>query len=165
MCPVCDVLTWCVLLVCPATMFPWCPIKCPRCLIWCSTIVLTMCVPVWIKEWSSSLLRQIWKKVKISQPIRGQGGHLFFSIGPKNTNLVEDIEILLPVKFRWILFTGVSKKKSKMYQPIRDQSGHLVFLIGSKNTNLVEDVEILLSVKFRWIPISGFREEVENVKS
>ena len=30
----------------------------------------------------------------------GQGGHLFFSIGPKNTNLVEDIEILLPVKFR-----------------------------------------------------------------
>ena len=29
-----------------------------------------------------------------------QGGHLFFSIGPKDTNLVEDIEILLPVKFR-----------------------------------------------------------------
>ena len=25
---------------------------------------------------------------------------LFFPIGPKNTNLVEDIEILLPVKFR-----------------------------------------------------------------
>ena len=33
------------------------------------------------------------------QPIRGQGGHLVFQIGPKNTNLVEDIEILLPVKF------------------------------------------------------------------
>ena len=30
----------------------------------------------------------------------GQGGLLFFSIGPKNTNLVEDIEILLPVKIR-----------------------------------------------------------------
>ena len=25
---------------------------------------------------------------------------IFFSIGPKNTNLVEDVEILLPVKFR-----------------------------------------------------------------
>ena len=31
---------------------------------------------------------------------------LFFPIGPKNTNLVEDIEILLPVKFDWILFSG-----------------------------------------------------------
>ena len=39
------------------------------------------------------------------QPIRGQGGHLVFPIGPKNTNLVEDIEILLPVKFRWIPFS------------------------------------------------------------
>ena len=35
----------------------------------------------------------------MSQPIRGQGGHLVFSISPKNTNLVEDVEILLPVKF------------------------------------------------------------------
>ena len=46
------------------------------------------------------------EKSKMSQPIRGQGGHLVFLIGPKNTNLVEDIEILLPVKFRWILFSG-----------------------------------------------------------
>ena len=42
----------------------------------------------------------------MSQPIRGQGGHLVFPIGPKNTNLVEDVEILLPVKFHWILFSG-----------------------------------------------------------
>ena len=42
----------------------------------------------------------------MSQPIRGQGRHLVFPIGPKNTNLVEDIEILLPVKFRWIPFSG-----------------------------------------------------------
>ena len=34
------------------------------------------------------------------QPIRDQGGHLVFPIGPKNTNLVEDVEILFPVKFR-----------------------------------------------------------------
>ena len=31
---------------------------------------------------------------------------LFFPIGPKNTNFVEDVEILLPVKFRWIPFSG-----------------------------------------------------------
>ena len=27
-------------------------------------------------------------------------------IGPKNTNLLEDVEILLPVKFSWIPFSG-----------------------------------------------------------
>ena len=42
----------------------------------------------------------------MSQPIRGQGGHLGFLISPKNTNLVEDIEILLPVKFLPIRFSG-----------------------------------------------------------
>ena len=36
----------------------------------------------------------------MSQPIRGQGGHLVFEIDPKNTNLVEDVEFLLSVKFR-----------------------------------------------------------------
>ena len=40
------------------------------------------------------------------QPIRGQGGHLVFCDSPKNTNLVEDVEILLPVKSLWILFSG-----------------------------------------------------------
>ena len=30
-------------------------------------------------------------------------------IGPKNTNLAEDIKILLPVKFRWILFSGFKR--------------------------------------------------------
>ena len=39
------------------------------------------------------------EKSKTSQPIRGQGGQLVFPIGPKNTNLVEGVEILLPVKF------------------------------------------------------------------
>ena len=40
------------------------------------------------------------------QPIRGHGGHLVFQIGPKNTNLVEDVEILLPAKLRSIPFSG-----------------------------------------------------------
>ena len=42
---------------------------------------------------------------KKSQQIRGQGGHLVYPIGPKNTNFVEDVEILLPLKFRWIPFS------------------------------------------------------------
>ena len=45
------------------------------------------------------------EKSKISQPIRSKGGHLVFQIGPKNTNLVEGVEVLLPVKFRWIPFS------------------------------------------------------------
>ena len=88
------------------------------------------------------------KKSKLSQQIRGQGGHLVFPIGPKNTNLVEDVEISLPSRFVDVR-SAVSEKKSKLSQPIRGQGGHLVVLIGSKNTNLVEGVEILLSVKFR----------------
>ena len=35
----------------------------------------------------------------MSQPIKGQVGHLIFPIGSKNTNLVEDVEILHPAKF------------------------------------------------------------------
>ena len=42
----------------------------------------------------------------MSQLIRGQGGHLVFQIGPKNTNLVEEVEILLPFKFRYIPFSS-----------------------------------------------------------
>ena len=34
----------------------------------------------------------------MSQPIRGQGGHLVSLVGPKNTNLVEDVEFLLSVQ-------------------------------------------------------------------
>ena len=43
----------------------------------------------------------------MSRTIRGRGGHLGFPIGPKNTNLVEHIMILLPVKFRRIPFSGL----------------------------------------------------------
>ena len=40
------------------------------------------------------------------QPIRVQDNHLVFPIGPKNISCVEDDEILLPVKFRWIPLSG-----------------------------------------------------------
>ena len=46
------------------------------------------------------------EKSKMSQSISGHGGHLVFPIGPKNTNLVENVEILPLVKFRWILFSS-----------------------------------------------------------
>ena len=58
-----------------------------------------------------------------------------------NTNLVDDVEILLPVNFR----PFVSEEKSNCLS----QSDHLGFPISPNNANLVEDVEILLPAKFR----------------
>ena len=127
------------------------------------------------------------EKSKMSQPIMGHGGHLFFTersekhrlgkrrwdlascqvslnsvqrfqrrsrkclsqseasryfifpMGPKNTNLVEDIEIFSPVKFCWIPFSSFRGKVENVSANQRP-GGHLVFPIGPKNTNLVEDV-------------------------
>ena len=45
------------------------------------------------------------EKSKMSQPIKGREFHLCFSIGLKNNYFIEDVEILLPVKFRRILFS------------------------------------------------------------
>ena len=42
----------------------------------------------------------------------GQGGHFCLLISTKNTNFVEDIEVLLPVKFRWIPFSGFREVKN-----------------------------------------------------
>ena len=92
------------------------------------------------------------EKSKMSHSIRDQSGHLGFPIGPKNTNFVEDVAILHPVKFRWILFRGEVENVKANQRP----GGHLVFLIGPKNTNLIADVEILLPVKFHWILVQWF---------
>ena len=46
------------------------------------------------------------KKQKKVQPIRGQGGHLGFLIGTKNTKLIEGVQDLRPVKFRQNPFSG-----------------------------------------------------------
>ena len=89
---------------------------------------------------------------KISQPIRVQGGNLCWRIGPRNTNFVEHIEILLPVKFRQNLFSGCRgevENLSANQKPGRPSM-----------SNLVEDVEILIPVKFCQNP---FRGEVEIV--
>ena len=52
------------------------------------------------------------EKSKMPKQIRCQGGHIVFTIGPKNTNLVEDIKILLPVKvFFKIPFSGFRRRK------------------------------------------------------
>ena len=86
----------------------------------------------------------------------GQGGHFCLLIGLNNTNMVVDIEILLPVKFHWIPFSGF-RGEVKNIKANQRPGWPSCFLISMKNTNLVEDVKILLPVKFCWIPFSSFR--------
>ena len=52
------------------------------------------------------------------------GGYHIFQIGPQDTNVVEDVEFLLPVKFRHIPFNGFRKEIGNVVQ-------------GSAYTNLV----------------------------
>ena len=81
-----------------------------------------------------------------SEPFRSRAAILDSLSARKNTNLVDDVDILLNVKFRLILFSGCSEEVENM-STIQKPGGHLGFQIG-QNTNLVKDIEILLSVQF-----------------
>ena len=120
------------------------------------------------------------EKLKMSRPIRGQGGHLVFPIGPKNTNLVEDVEILLPITFRWIPFNGF---RGEVENVLANQRPGRPFCfsdrpekhnLGRGHWDLAFCQVLLNSVqrfqrrsrkceKFHWIRFSLFRGEVENV--
>ena len=71
---------------------------------------------------------------------------LFFD-RPQNSELLEHIEYLLPVRFHHIAISGF-RGEVEMSQPIRGQGSHLGFHIGSKNTHFVEDFEFFRPVKF-----------------
>ena len=103
------------------------------------------------------------EKLKMSQQIIGQGGHFVFPIHLKNTNLVEGVEILLPIKFRRFPCSGFREVENVSANQ-RPGRPFCFFPIDLKNTNLVEGNESLLPVKFRRFPCSGFRE-VENVSA
>ena len=103
------------------------------------------------------------EKLKMSQQIIGRGGHFAFLIHLKNTNLVEGVQILLPVKFCWIPFSDFRGEVENV--STKQWSGRPSFPIGLKNTNVVEGIENLFPVKFRWIPFSSFFREVENVSA
>ena len=99
----------------------------------------------------------------VKQPIQLNSTQVF-PIDRKNTNLVEEVEILLPVKYHWIPFSSFRGEVENV-SAIQRPGWPSCFLIGPKNTNLVKDVDILLPVKFRWIQFSGFRGEVENISA
>ena len=101
----------------------------------------------------------------MSPQIRGQGGHLGFPISLKITNLVEDMEILLPVKFHKIPFRGFRVEVKNVSANQRPGQPSCYSDRPEKNTDFVDDTEIFLPVKFPPIQFSGFRGEVENVSA
>ena len=84
----------------------------------------------------------------MSPQIRLQGGHLVFTIGPNNTNLVKDLEILLPIKFRLIRFSGFRgevEHVSANQRPVRPSG----ISDQPDKHKLRRGAEILLPIKFR----------------
>ena len=89
------------------------------------------------------------------------GRTFLFTDRPKNTNLVWDVEILLPVKFRWIAISGFIGEV-EIFSTNQRPGRPFCFSDRPENTNLVQNIEILLPVNYRWIMFSGFRGDVEN---
>ena len=59
------------------------------------------------------------EKSKMPQQIRGQADHLVFLILPRNTHWIEDVEILLTVKFRWILLSSFGREMDRVMAKTR----------------------------------------------
>ena len=78
--------------------------------------------------------------------------------------LVQDVEILLNVRFSWIPFSGI-KGEVENVSANQGPGRPAHFWISRKKKSLVQDVEILLHVRFSWIPFSGIIREVENVSA
>ena len=79
----------------------------------------------------------------------------YFSDQPKNKNIVEDVEIFIPVKFRWIPFRSF-RWEIENVSANQKPGGHLDFPIGPKKHKLGRGRSDL-AVKIRWIPFSRFR--------
>ena len=80
----------------------------------------------------------------MSQPIRGQDGHLCFPIGPKNTKFVEDIEYLLFIK-SFIKFQGFQRRSQKYEKLTTDRQG----IMRYHNSALEPLVQVHKNGKFR----------------
>ena len=100
----------------------------------------------------------------MSQPIRGQGSHLVFQIDPKNTNLVEDVEILLPVKFLWIPFSGFRGKVENVSANQRPGRPSC-FSERTENHKLGRGLWDLASCQVSLNSVQWFQREVENVSA
>ena len=77
-------------------------------------------------------------------------------IGPKNTNLVEEVEILLPANYRCIPFSGF---KAIENVSANRRPGRSSFFERPVKPNLGRERWDLAFCPVRWIPFSGLRED------
>ena len=97
------------------------------------------------------------------------GGHLGFPIGIKNSNLVKDIPMIIPLQFGFSQFISFREEdlwNFSQSEHIIGPGSHIEYPTGTKNSNfVVEDHPRNIPAKFGSNWPSGFGEEAWNVKS
>ena len=96
------------------------------------------------------------------------GGHLGFPIGIKNSNLVKDIPMIIPLQFGFSQFISFREEdlwNFSQSEHIIGSGSHIEYPTGTKNSNFVEDHPRNIPAKFSSNRPSGFGEEAWNVKS
>ena len=112
------------------------------------------CVPCQVLLNSVQQFQRISRKhlSQSREPIR------VFTLSPKNTNVIEDVDTLIPVHSHWILFASYREEVENVSatrrpgRPIGLSDQHQKHKLGQ------QDIEILFPVRFRWIPFDGNRE-------
>ena len=95
-------------------------------------------------------------------------GHLGFPIGIKNSNLVKDIPMIIPLQFGFSQFISFREEdlwNFSQSEHIIGPGSHIEYPTGTKNSNFVEDHPRNIPAKFGSNRPSGFGEEAWNVKS
>ena len=84
----------------------------------------------------------------MTQPIRGQGGHLVFSVRLKKHKPGRGSRDLASCQVSFNSVQRFQRRSRKCLSQSEARVAIFCFLDRPQNTNLVEDVEILLPVKF-----------------
>ena len=95
------------------------------------------------------------------------GGHLGFSIGIKNRNLVKNIPIIIHLQLgfsQFISFREENRWNFSQSEHIIGPGSHVEYLTGTKNRNSVENHPRNIPAKFGSNWPSGLGEETWNVK-
>ena len=96
------------------------------------------------------------------------GGHLGFPIGIKNSNLVKDIPMIIPLQFGFSQFISFREEdlwNISQSEHIIGLGSHIEYPTGTKNSSFVEGHPMNIPAKFGFNRPSGFGEDAWNVKS
>jgi hypothetical protein len=91
-----------------------------------------------------------------------EGSHLGFPIGIKNSNLVKDIPMIIPLQFGFSQFISFREEdlcNFSQSEHIIGPGSHVEYPTGTKNSNFVEDHPRNIPAKFGSNWPSGFGEE------